>query len=55
LHIAGRYVKDIVKFTKEEIVFTCMEWNEDKKGREKNVEATYKLVPTKSFVKSYVL
>lgn len=54
-HINGNYVKDMIKFTKDEIIYTAMVWSEDKKGREKTVEATYKLTPIKSYVKAYAL
>lgn len=54
-HINGNYVKDMIKFTKDEIIYTAMVWSEDKRGREKTVEATYKLTPIKSYVKAYAL
>lgn len=54
-YIGNHQVKNIIKFTKDEIIFTSMVWSEDKKGREKTVEGTFKFVPTKSFIKSYAI
>jgi hypothetical protein len=45
LHVNGNYVKDWVKFTKEEIIFTAMVYDESHKTRTKTKEATFKLVP----------
>lgn len=52
LHLGGYSVLNIIKFTKDEIIFTAMYWDEDKKGREKQIEATFKLVPIKSFIRN---
>lgn len=50
--INNHHVKRLVKFTKDEIVFSTMRWSEDKKGKEKYEEVYMKLVPYQSMMKN---
>lgn len=54
-YIAGYSIKNMIKFTKDEIIFTSMVWAENKKGQEISTEETFKLVPIKSFVKQHTI
>lgn len=46
-YLAGYSVNEMVKFTKEEIIFKATDWIEDKKGKEIEKKILVKLVPSK--------
>ena len=48
-YICGYEVDQMLKFTKEEIIFETSIWEEDKKGKDIKINCKIKLVPSKSF------